>query len=79
MSNKTHKRRQVAPNIPSRTTRNFSPKYLSPRFAAEIYGVHRDFFRKNAELRRYRVVLNAKTHLYPVDALDAFFSSRMVG
>lgn len=52
------------------------PKYLTARVAAQVYGVHRDFFRKTTELRRQRVVLTAKTHLYPVDALDAYFSQR---
>jgi hypothetical protein len=52
------------------------PKYLTARDAAPVYGVHRDFFRKTPELRRVRIVVSARTHLYPVAELDAFFSKR---
>ena len=53
-------------------------KYLTARNAARVYGVHRDFFRKQEDLRRHRVILSKKLHLYPVDKLDAFFRDRMV-
>lgn len=51
-----------------------TPKYLNARDAAQVYGVHRDFFRKTPELRRHRIALSARTHLYPVVALDKFFA-----
>jgi len=53
-----------------------SPRYLSARMAAQVYGVHKDFFRKQPELRRSRIVLNAKTHVYPVAVLDRYFAER---
>jgi hypothetical protein len=62
----------------SQQTSLYQPKYLRPATAAIVYGVHKDFFRKNSELRRSRVVINSKTHLYPVEVLDAFFANRVV-
>lgn len=56
------------------TKPHLAPKYVTARVASQVYGVHRDFFRKTPELRRERVIVTAKTHLYPVEALDAFFS-----
>jgi hypothetical protein len=50
-----------------------APKYLTSKAAAQVYGVHRDFFRKTAQLRRHRIIVTSRTHLYPVRALDAFF------
>jgi hypothetical protein len=53
-----------------------TPKYLTPKAAALIYGVHPDFFRKQPELRKHRIVINRRTHLYPVRVLDLFFRGR---
>ena len=55
---------------------NVTPKYLTPKAAAPIYGVYPDFFRKQPELRKYRSVINRRTHLYLVVALDRFFADR---
>lgn len=55
------------------------PQFLSTRNAATIYGVHPDYFRKNEELRRERIVLTKRTHLYPVSVLDAHFNRRKSG
>lgn len=61
-----------------KNTKYLQPKYLTPRDAAVVYGVHRDFFRKTEELRRHRIPLNKRTHVYPVDKLDAFFEGKQV-
>lgn len=50
---------------------NLTPKYLTPKVAAKIYGVHPDFFRKH--LWEHRTIINRRTHLYPVVELDRFF------
>jgi len=55
---------------------NVTPKYLTPKAAAKIYGVHPDFFRKQSELRKYLSVINRRTHLYLVAGLDRFFAER---
>jgi len=62
----------------SQTNSLLRPKYLTARVAADIYGVHKDFFRKQPELRRSRVVLNSKTHVYPIAVLDRFFADRVL-
>lgn len=56
----------------------YAPKYLKPRAAALIYGVHLDYFRKCVELRRERIEVTKRTHLYPVAALDRHFQQRRV-
>lgn len=56
------------------STTSGEPKYVTPKMAAVRYSVHKDFFRKCTELRRYRIVVNSRTHLYPVDRCDAYFA-----
>lgn len=55
---------------------NLTPKYLTPKVAAKIYGVHPDFFRKH--LRQHRTIINRRTHLYPVVELDRYFGGAVV-
>jgi len=51
-------------------------RYVKTGDAARIFGVHRDYFRKNSELRRHRVVLSRRLHMYPIDVLYQHFESR---
>ena len=51
-------------------------RYATARDASEIFGVHRDFFRKTPELRRNRIELTKRTHLYDLDAVEEYFRKR---
>jgi hypothetical protein len=54
-------------------------KFMTARDAARVYGVHKDYFRKCPELRRQRIELTRRIHLYPVTVLDSHFFSRRTG
>lgn len=71
-----HATAEVATHPSTHSTGKVEPKYVTARTAAEYFGVHRDFFRKTPEIRRHRIELNRKTHLYCIAALDEFFRSR---